>query len=57
MRREWDEADDNFDRARSFRYLKAVIIRKTDRRGPEDLDYSAIEPYGAKTGNTRRLIT
>jgi site-specific DNA recombinase len=45
VRREWDEAADNLvRRAILSRYLKAVIIRKTNRRGPGDLDYSAIEP-------------
>ena len=51
VRREWDEADDNLvRRAILSRYLKAVIIRKTDRRGPGDLDYSAIEPVWREDG-------
>jgi len=51
VRREWDEADDNLvRRAILSRYLKAVIIRKTDRRGPADLDYSAIEPVWREDG-------
>ena len=51
VRREWDEADDNLvRRAILSRYLKAVIIRKTERRGPGDLDYSAIEPVWREDG-------
>ena len=51
VRREWDEADDNLvRRAILSRYLKAVIIRKTERRGPGDLDYSAIEPVWREAG-------
>jgi DNA invertase Pin-like site-specific DNA recombinase len=51
VRREWDEAADNLvRRAILSRYLKAVIIRKTDRRGPGDLDYSAIEPVWREDG-------
>jgi len=51
VRREWDEADDNLvRRAILSRYLKAVIIRKTARRGPGDLDYAAIEPVWREDG-------
>jgi hypothetical protein len=51
VRREWDEADDDLvRRAILSRYLKAVIIRKTGRRGPGDLDYSAIEPVWREDG-------
>jgi hypothetical protein len=52
VRREWDEADDNLVRlAILSRYLKAVIIRKTSRRGPGGLDYSAIEPVWREDGD------
>jgi hypothetical protein len=51
VRREWDEADDNLVlRTILSRYLKAVIIRKTGRRGPGDLYYSAIEPVWREDG-------
>jgi hypothetical protein len=51
VRREWDEANDNLVRRAIFsRYLKAVIIRKTERRGPGALDYSAIEPVWREDG-------
>jgi DNA invertase Pin-like site-specific DNA recombinase len=51
VRREWGEAADNLvRRAILSRYLKAVIIRKTGRRGPGDLDYSAIEPVWREDG-------
>jgi site-specific DNA recombinase len=52
VRREWDEAADNLvRRAILSRYLKAVIIRKTERRGPGDLDYAAIEPVWRDYGD------
>jgi site-specific DNA recombinase len=52
VRREWDEATDNATRrAILSRYLKAVIIRKSSRRGPGDLDYSAIEPVWRQDGD------
>ena len=58
VRREWDEADDNLvRRAILSRYLKAVIIRKTDRRGPAELDYSAIEPVWREDGEYSPLDT
>jgi site-specific DNA recombinase len=46
VRREWDAAagDTGVRRAILSRYLKAVVIRKSAKRGPGDLDYSAIEP-------------
>jgi hypothetical protein len=46
VRREWDEAADDVGVRRAIlsRYLKAVVIRKSARRGPGNLDYSAIEP-------------
>jgi len=55
VRREWDEAagDVGVRRAILSRYLKAVVIRKSARRGTGDLDYSAIEPVwkdGAEVG-------
>ena len=51
VRHEWDDATDNLvRRAILSRYLKAVIIRKTDRRGPGELDYSAIEPVWCEDG-------
>jgi site-specific DNA recombinase len=46
VRAEWDEAADDVGVRRAIlsRYLKAVVIRKSAKRGPGDLDYSAIEP-------------
>jgi DNA invertase Pin-like site-specific DNA recombinase len=46
VRREWNAAggDTGVRRAILSRYLKAVVIRKSARRGRGDLDYSAIEP-------------
>jgi hypothetical protein len=46
VRAEWDQAasDVGVRRAILSRYLKAVVIRKSARRGRGDLDYSAIEP-------------
>jgi site-specific DNA recombinase len=56
VRREWDEAPDNLvRRAILSRYLKAVIIRKTERRGPGDLDYAAIEPVWREDGDYAQL--
>ena len=52
VRREWDEAGDNaVRRAILSRYLKAVVIRKSGRHGPGDLDYSAIEPVWREDGD------
>jgi hypothetical protein len=56
VRREWDEPADNLvRRAILSRYLKAVIIRKTDRRGPGGLDYAAIEPVWREDGDYMQL--
>lgn len=46
VRTEWDQAagDTGVRRAILSRYLKAVVIRKSARRGTGELDYSAIEP-------------
>ena len=53
VRREWDEAaaDVGVRRAILSRYLKAVVIRKSNRRGPGDLDYDAIEPIWREEGD------
>jgi site-specific DNA recombinase len=54
VRREWDEAAGNVGVRRAIlsRYLKAVVIRKSARHGPGDLDYSAIEPVWREDGDT-----
>jgi DNA invertase Pin-like site-specific DNA recombinase len=46
VRREWDEAagDTGVRRAILSRYLKAIIVRKSARHGPGELDYESIEP-------------
>ncbi len=53
VRREWDAAagDIGVRRAILSRYLKAVIIRQSNRRGPGDLDYDAIEPVWREEGD------
>jgi site-specific DNA recombinase len=54
VRREWDQAvgDVGIRRAILSRYLKAIIVRKSRRHGPGDLDYSAIEPVWRADGDT-----
>jgi len=46
VRSEWDAAagDVGVHRAILSRYLKAVVVRKSSKRGRGELDYSAIEP-------------
>jgi hypothetical protein len=46
VRREWDAAagDVGVHRAILSRYLKAIVVRRSAKRGRGDLDYSAIEP-------------
>jgi len=58
VRREWDEAAGNVGVRRAIlsRYLKAVVIRKSAKHGPGELDYSAIEPVWREDG-TRCLMT
>jgi len=52
VRREWDDAGDNaVRRAILSRYLKAVVIRKSGRHGPGELDYAAIEPVWREDGD------
>jgi site-specific DNA recombinase len=53
VQREWDEAagDVGVHRAILSRYLKAVVIRKSGRRGPGELDYEAIEPIWREAGD------
>ena len=53
VRREWDAAagDVGVRRAILSRYLKAVVIRKSNRRGPGGLDYEAIEPVWREEGD------
>jgi site-specific DNA recombinase len=53
VRREWDEAagDVGVRRAILSRYLKAVVIRKSASHGPQELDYSAIEPVWREGGD------
>lgn len=52
VRREWDEAagDVGVRRAILSRYLKAIIIRKSNRHGPGELDYESIEPVWRDDG-------
>jgi site-specific DNA recombinase len=52
VRREWDEAagDTGVRRAILSRYLKAVIVRKSGRHGPGELDYASIEPVWREDG-------
>jgi site-specific DNA recombinase len=52
VRREWDDAGDDVGirRAILFRYLKAVVVRKSATRGPV-FDYAAIEPVWRKEGD------
>jgi DNA invertase Pin-like site-specific DNA recombinase len=53
VRREWDEAagDIGIRRAILSRYLKAVVIRKSSKHGPGNLDYEAIEPVWREEGD------
>ncbi len=53
VRAEWDAAagDVGVRRAILSRYLKAVILRRSSRHGPGDLDYSAIEPVWRDDGD------
>jgi site-specific DNA recombinase len=53
LRREWDEAagDVGMRRAILSRYLKAVIVRKSRRHGPGELDYESIEPVWREDGD------
>lgn len=52
VRREWDAAagDVGVRRAILSRYLRAVIVRKSRRRGPGELDYESIEPVWREDG-------
>jgi site-specific DNA recombinase len=52
VRREWDAAagDTGVRRAILSRYLKAVIVRKSGRHGPGELDYESIEPVWRDDG-------
>lgn len=52
VRREWDQAagDVGVRRAILSRYLKAIIVRKSTRHGPGDLDYESIEPVWRQDG-------
>jgi hypothetical protein len=52
VRAEWDDAatDTGVRRAILSRYVKAVIIRKSARHGPGELDYDAIEPVWREDG-------
>jgi hypothetical protein len=53
VRREWDEAagDVGVRRAILSRYLKAVVVRPSRRRGPGRIDYEAIEPVWREDGD------
>lgn len=52
VRREWDDAagDVGVRRAILSRYLKAIIVRKSARHGPGELDYESIEPVWREDG-------
>jgi hypothetical protein len=52
VRAEWDAGDIDVRRAILSRYLKAVIVRESARRGPGDLDYDAIEPVWREDGDS-----
>jgi hypothetical protein len=52
VRREWDAGDIDVRRAILSRYLKAVIVRESARRGPGGLDYEAIEPIWREDGDS-----
>jgi hypothetical protein len=53
VRQEWNEAADDVGVRRAIlsRYLKAVVIRKSSKHGPGDLDYEAIEPVWREDGD------
>jgi site-specific DNA recombinase len=57
VRREWDQAagDVGVRRAILSRYLKAVIVRKSGRHGPGELDYGSIEPIWREDGEVVML--
>jgi DNA invertase Pin-like site-specific DNA recombinase len=52
VRREWDEAAGQVGVRRAIlsRYLKAIIVRKSGRHGPGELDYESIEPVWREDG-------
>jgi DNA invertase Pin-like site-specific DNA recombinase len=52
VRREWEAGDVGVRRAILSRYLKAVVVRKSGRHGPGDLDYSAIDPIWREAGDS-----
>jgi site-specific DNA recombinase len=53
VRQEWDAAADDVGVRRAIlsRYLKAVIVRPSRRRGPGRIDYDAIEPVWGEDGD------
>jgi site-specific DNA recombinase len=51
VRREWDAGDAGVRRAILSRYLKAVVVRKSGKHGPGDIDYSAIDPVWRDAGD------